>query len=60
MTEIQKDTEIVEKIQNTADKLKTTCTNRLQELIDLADRYKRKLKDKINDAFQEIEKVEMK
>ena len=60
LTEMQADTKIVEEIQDIADKLKTTCTNRLQKLIDLADRYKRKLEEKINDAFQEIEKAEIK
>ncbi len=60
LIEIQKDIEIIEEIQDTADKLKTTCTNRLQTLIDPADRYKRKLNEKIGEAFQEIEKAEVK
>ena len=59
LIEIQKDTEIIEEIQGVADRLKTTCSNKLQKLIDLANTYKRKLDEKINDAFQEIKKVEI-
>ena len=58
LIEIQKDTKIIDEIQDIADKLKTTCTNRLQTLIDLANTYKKKLNEKINDAFQEITKAE--
>jgi len=60
LIEIQKDVKIIEEIQDTANKLKTTCTNKLQTLIDLADTYKRELNKKISDAFQEIEKAEIK
>ena len=59
LIEIQKDIKIIDEIQDIADKLKTTCTNRLQTLIDLANTYKRKLSEKINDAFQEITKAEV-
>jgi hypothetical protein len=60
LIEIRKDTKIIEEIQDIADKLKTTCTNKLQKLIDLANTYERKLNEKITDAFQEIEKAEIK
>jgi len=60
LIEIQKDTKIIEEIQDTADKLKTTCTNKLQALIDLANTYKRKLNENIEEAFKEINRVEAK
>ncbi len=58
LTEIQKDMKMIEEIQDIADKLKTTSANKLQMLIDLANRYKRKLNEKINETFQEINKAE--
>jgi hypothetical protein len=60
LLEIQKDTKYIEEIQMTADSLKTACTNKLQGLIDLAGLYKRRLDEKINEAFQEIQKAEIK
>lgn len=60
LVEIQKDTKVIEEIQNLADSLKTTCSNKLEKLIDLANIYKRRLDEKINEAFQEIKKVEIK
>jgi len=60
LIEIQKDTKIIEEIQTIADSLKTTCSNKLERLIDLANIYKRRLDEKINEAFQEIQKVETK
>jgi len=60
LVEIQKDTKVIEEIQKLADSLKTTCSNKLEKLIDLANIYKRRLDEKINDAFQEIKKVEVK
>ena len=60
LVEIQKDTKVIEEIQDLADSLKTTCSNKLEKVIDLANIYKRRLDEKINDAFQEIKKVETK
>ncbi len=60
LIEIQKDTKLIEEIQTIADALKTTCTNKLERLIDLANIYKRRLDEKINEAFQEVQKVEIK
>jgi hypothetical protein len=60
LLEIQKDTKYIEEIQVTADSLKTACTNKLQALIDLAGLYKRRLDEKINEAFQEIQRAEVK
>jgi len=59
LVEIQKDAKVIEEIQNIADSLKTTCSNRLEKLIDLANIYKRRLDEKINEAFNEIKKVEV-
>ncbi|MCX6818526.1 MAG: hypothetical protein NT129_00820 [Candidatus Aenigmarchaeota archaeon] len=60
LIEIQKDTKVIEEIQSIADGLKTTCSNRLDKLIDLANLYKRRLDEKLNEAFQEIQKAELK
>jgi len=60
LIEIQKDTKLIEEIQTIADALKTTCSNKLEKLIDLANIYKRRLDEKINEAFQEVQKVEVK
>jgi hypothetical protein len=60
LIEIQKDTKVIEEIQTLADSLKTTCSTKLGTLIELANIYKRRLNEKITDAFQEIQKVEIK
>jgi len=60
LIEIQKDTKLIEEIQTIADALKTTCSNKLEKLIDLANIYKSRLDEKINEAFQEVQKVEVK
>jgi hypothetical protein len=60
LNEIRKDTEIIEKIQTIADSLKTNNTNKLGELIGLANSYKRRLDEKLREAFQDIEKMETK
>ena len=59
LIEIQKDTKIIEEIQTIADSLKTTSSNKLEKLIDLANIYKRRLDEKISEAFQEIKRVEI-
>lgn len=59
LLEIQKDTKLIEEIQTIADALKTTCSNKLEKLIDLANIYKRRLDEKINEAFQEVQKAEI-
>ena len=55
--ELKKNTVTINKIQNIADKLKTSCTNRLQDLITLANEYKRTTDNKISEIMTEIEKV---
>jgi len=60
LSDIQKHTEVIEEIQKIADGLKTNCSNKLDKLINLANIYKRRLDEKINDAFQEIKKVKIK
>ncbi len=59
LIDIQKDTKIIEEIQDIADKLKTTSSNKLQNLIDLANTYKKKLNEKLDEIFQEISKAEI-
>jgi len=57
--EIQKNTAIVDEIQNIADRLKTTCRKRLDELISLSNEYTRKQNEKINEILEELGKVEI-
>jgi hypothetical protein len=57
--ELQKNTAIINKIQTIADGLKTTCKNRLDELISLSNEYTRKQNEKTNDILEEISKVEI-
>ncbi len=58
LKEIQSDTKLIEEIQTIADSLKTTCDTRLTKLIDLANIYKRKIEEKINETLQSV-KVEV-
>lgn len=58
LIEIQDATKIIETIQDIADKLKTTSTTKLQELITLANLYKAKLGEKIAAIFDEMKQAE--
>ena len=57
--ELQKNIESVDAISTIADSLRTTCKNRLDELIALANSYKRTLSGNIDEIFEEIKKVEI-
>jgi len=57
--ELQKNAETIDTIQSIADNLRTTCKNRLDELIDLSNAYKRSINEKITEIFEEIKKVEV-
>lgn len=57
--DIQNGIESIDTIQTIADSLRTTCKNRLDELIDLSNTYKRKLNEKIGEIFEEMKKVEI-
>ncbi|MEM3874164.1 MAG: restriction endonuclease [Candidatus Bathyarchaeia archaeon] len=59
ISEINKNLEMIEQIQEIADYLKTTCNNRLNDLISLTNTYKNKLKEKIEEIFEEIRKIEI-
>ena len=58
LKELQADVQLIEQLQVTADGLKTTCSNKLQSIIDIANRYKKRVEEKIDDAFEEINKLE--
>jgi len=58
-SELQKNTATIEKIQNIADGLRTTCRKRLDELISLSHEFTTKQNEKINDIIEEIRKVEI-
>jgi len=57
--EIQRNTETINRIQSIADTLRTTCSNRLDELISLSSTYKRSIDEKTTEILGEIEKVEI-
>lgn len=57
--ELQKYSETIDNIQSIADGLRTTCRNRLDELISLSNTYKRNIDEKITDILDEIKKVEI-
>jgi hypothetical protein len=56
--ELQKNIESIDAISKIADSLRTTCKNRLDEMIALANTYKRTLSGKVDEIFEEIKKVE--
>ena len=57
--QLQKDVEILSEITRIADRLKTSNTNKLDELIDLANKHKRSLKEQIEEIIDEITNVEL-
>jgi len=59
VVELQKDIETIDDIQTIADKLRTTCKNRLDELISLSNTYKRNVNEKTTEILAEIKKAEI-
>jgi hypothetical protein len=57
--ELQKSLETIDNISSIADNLRTTCKNRLDELINLSNSYKRTLNAKVDEVFEEIKKAEI-
>jgi len=57
--ELQRNIESIDRISTIADGLRTTCKNRLDELIELANTYKRTLSGKVDEIFEEIKKAEI-
>ena len=60
LKEIQKDMQIVEEIRNIAAGLRTTARDKLDKIIEYAKSVKRSVNEKIDEAFQEIAKTEVK
>lgn len=60
LKEIQKDMQIVEEIRNIAEGLRTTARDKLDKIIEYAKSVKRDVDEKIDEAFQEIAKTEVK
>lgn len=60
LKEIQKDIQIVEEIRNIAEGLRTTARDKLDKIIEYAKLVKRNVDEKIDEAFQEIAKAEVK
>jgi hypothetical protein len=57
--ELQKNVESIDTIQSIADGLRTTCKNRLDELISFSNSLKRTINERINEIFEDIKKVEI-
>ena len=57
--ELQKNAKTINEIQTIADKLRTTCKNRLDDLISLSNTYKRNVDENITEILEEIGKVEI-
>jgi len=57
--ELQKNVESIENIQTIADGLRTTCKNRLDELISFSNALRRTMNEKITEIFEDIKKVEI-
>jgi hypothetical protein len=57
LLDIQKHNKTIDDILDATDKLRTSSKNKLDLITDLANNYKRKVNEKINDAFEEIEKI---
>ena len=60
LKEIQKNMQIVEEIRNLAEVLRTTTRDKLDKIIEYAKSVKRNVEEKIDEAFQEIAKTEVK
>lgn len=60
LKEIQKNMQIVEEIRNIAEGLRTTARDKLDKIIEYAKSVKRNVDEKIDEAFQEIAKTEVK
>ncbi len=57
--ELQKNVESIENIQTIADGLRTTCKNRLDELINFSNALRRTMNEKIAEIFEDMKKVEI-
>lgn len=57
--ELQKNVESIENIQNIADGLRTTCKNKLDELINFSNTLRRTMNEKITEIFEEMKKAEI-
>lgn len=57
--ELQKNVESIDKIETIADGLRTTCKNRLDELINFSNALKRTMNETIADIFEDMKKVEI-
>jgi hypothetical protein len=57
--ELQKLVDSLEEIGTIADRLKTTCKNNLDELINLSNSLRRTMNERVNDVLSELEKVEV-
>jgi len=57
--ELQKNVESIENIQTIADSVRTTCQNRLSDLINLSNTLRRTMNEKIDEIFEDIKKVKI-
>ena len=57
--ELQKNVDSIENIQNIADGIRTTCQNKLGELINFSNALRRAMNDKIAEIFEDMKKAEI-
>jgi hypothetical protein len=57
--ELQENVESIEKIETIADGLRTTCKNRLDDLINFSNALRRTMNQKITEIFEDMKKVEI-
>jgi hypothetical protein len=58
ITDLQKTVESIDRIEDIADSLKTTCKKKLDELVGVSDSLKKNLNEGINEILADLEKVE--
>jgi molecular chaperone DnaK (HSP70) len=57
--ELSKNVESIDNIEAIADTLRTTCKNKLDELINFSNALKRTMNEKITDILEDMKKVEI-
>jgi len=55
---LQSQNQMIDEIQNIADKLRTTSRRKLDELINISNEYQIKQRQKIKDTLDDLKKIE--
>jgi hypothetical protein len=56
--DLQRNVESIDRIENIADGLRTTCKKKLDELINFSNAVKRNMNEGINEILADLDKVE--